>query len=111
METEPAGFDSVAYQTQLSQAHVAIRGALQHRHLDPPRYRVDIDPGVPIFAPRVIHLLRIAYNRHETLSVELDVPHEWLIVQTGQAREDFISAMDVQILALRDRVLAAGRPI
>lgn len=101
----------MAYQTLLSQAHAAIRGALQQRQLDPLRYRVDIDPGVPIFAPREIHLLRIAYNRHETLSVEMNVPHEWLIAQAGQAREDFISAMDVQILALRDRVLSAGRPI
>lgn len=101
----------MAYQTLLSQAHAAIRSALQQRQLDPLRYRVDIDPGVPIFAPREIHLLRIAYNRHETLSVELDVPHEWLMVQAGKPREEFLSAIDARVLALRDRVLAAGRPI
>jgi hypothetical protein len=103
--------DSVVYQAALSQALAGIKTVLQRRQLDPLRYIVQIDAGLPIFASRDTHQLRIAYNRYQALSMEVAIPHEWLIEQSGKAHENFLIAVDDLVLALKGRVQAAGRPI
>lgn len=107
----PAAYDSVAYQTALSQARAGIKTVLQRRQLDPLRYIVDIDAGLPIFATRDTHQLRIAYNRFQDLSMEVTIPHRWVIEQTGKGHEDFLIAVDDMVLELKGKIQAAGRPI
>jgi len=106
-----AAYDSVAYQTALSLALAAIKTVLQRRQLDPLRYIVDIDAGLPIFATRDTHQLRIAYNRFQDLSMEVTIPNQWMIEQTGKGHEDFLIAVDDMVLALKGKIQAAGRPI
>jgi hypothetical protein len=101
--------DSLTYQEALSKAFAGIKTILQRRQLDPLRYIVDIDSGQPVFAPRTSHLLRIAYNRHEVLSMEVAIPHEWLLEQEGQDHENFLRAVDEMVLELKGKVQAAGR--
>jgi hypothetical protein len=103
--------DSLTYQEALSQAFAGIKTILQRRQLDPLRYIVDIDSGQPVFAPRNTHLLRIAYNRHEVLSVEVVIPHEWLQGQAGEGHENFLRAVDEIVLELKGKILATGRPL
>lgn len=103
--------DSLTYQEALSQAFAGIKTILQRRQLDPLRYIVDIDAGQPVFAPRNTHLLRIAYNRHEVLSAEVAIPHEWLLGQAGEGHENFLRAVDDMVLDLKGKVLATGRPL
>jgi hypothetical protein len=107
----PAAYDSVGYQTALSQALGSIKTVLQRRQLDPLRYIVEIDAGLPIFAVRDAHQLRIAYNRHQSLSMEASIPHAWMLEQTGKGHEDFLLAVDDMVLTLKGKVQAAGRPI
>ncbi len=106
-----AVYDSVGYQTALSQALASIKTAIQRRQLDPLRYIVEIDAGLPIFATRDTHQLRIAYNRFQVLSMEATIPHEWLLEQTGKGHEDFLLAVDDMVLALKNKIQEAGRPI
>lgn len=106
-----AAYDSVGYQTALSQSLAAIKTILQRRQLDPLRYIVEIDAGLPVFATRDTHQLRIAYNRHQVLSMEVTIPHPWMIEQTGKGHEDFLIAVDNMVLELKGRIQAAGRPI
>lgn len=106
-----AAYDSVGYQTALSQALAAVKNILQRRQLDPLRYIVEIDAGLPVFATRDTHQLRIAYNRHQVLSVELTVPHQWMIEQSGKGHEDFLIAVDDRVLELKGIIQAAGRPL
>jgi len=101
--------DSLTYQEALSKAYAGIKTILQRRQLDPLRYIVGIDSGQPVFAPRETHLLRIAYNRHEVLSTEVAIPHEWLLGQAGH--ENFLRAVDAMVLELKDKVHATGRPL
>ncbi|HEV8262502.1 MAG TPA: hypothetical protein VGQ19_17330 [Burkholderiales bacterium] len=103
--------DSLTYQEALSKAYAGIKTILQRRQLDPLRYIVDIDSGQPVFAPRNTHLLRIAYNRHEVLSTEVAIPHEWLLGQAGAGHENFLRAVDAMVLELKDKVHATGRPL
>ncbi len=103
--------DSLTYQEALSKALAGVKTILQRRQLDPLRYIVDIDAGQPIFAPRNTHLLRIAYNRHEVLSMEVAIPHEWLLGQAGEGQENFLRAVDDMVLELKGKVLATGRPL
>lgn len=104
-------YDSVGYQTALQRALAGIRTVIQRRQLDPLRYIVEIDPGLPIFATRDTHQLRIAYNRFQTLSMEATIPHAWLLEQTGKGHEDFLIAVDDMVMALKGKVQAAGRPM
>lgn len=106
-----AGYDSVAYQTALSQAQAGIKTVLKRRQLDPLRYIVDIDAGLPVFAMRDTHQLRIAYNHYATLFMEATIPHEWLLEQTGKAHDQFLLAVDDLVLALKGKVQAAGRTL
>jgi hypothetical protein len=101
--------DSLTYQEALRKALADIKTSLQRRQLDPLRYIVDIDLGQPVFAPRNTHLLRIAYNRHEDLSMEVAIPHEWLLGQAGEGHENFLRAVDDMVLELKGKVHAAGR--
>lgn len=101
--------DSLTYQGALSKALAGIKTILQRRQLDPLRYIVDIDSGQAVFAPRDTHLLRIAYNRHEVLSVEIAIPHEWLLGQAGEDHENFLRAVDDMVLELKGKVQATGR--
>jgi hypothetical protein len=103
--------DSLTYQEALSKAFADIKTILQRRQLDPLRYIVDIDAGQPVFVPRNTHLLRIAYNRHEVLSMEVAVPHEWLLGQVGEGHENFLRAVDDMVLELKGKVHASGRPL
>jgi hypothetical protein len=103
------GYDPVAYQTSLSQAQAGIKTVLKRRQLDPLRYIVDIDQGLPVFAVRDIHQLRIAYNHYPSLSMEVAIPHQWMVEQTGQAHDQFLLAVDDLVLALKGKVQAAGR--
>jgi hypothetical protein len=107
----PTAYDSVGYQTALSQAFAAVKTILQRRQLDPLRYIVEIDAGLPVFATREVHQLRIAYNRHQELSMEVRIPHRWMIEQTGKVHEDFLIAVDDMVLTLKGRIQAAGRAI
>lgn len=84
---------------------------LKRRQLDPLRYIVDIDAGLPVFALRDTHQLRIAYNHYATLSVEITIPHEWLLEQTGKGHDQFLLAVDDAVLALKGQVQAAGRTL
>ncbi len=104
-------YDSVGYQTALSQAHASIKTVIQRRQLDPLRYIVEIDAGLPIFETRSTHQLRIAYNRFQVLSTEATIPHEWMLEQTGKGHEDFLLAVDEMVVALKNKIQAAGRPI
>jgi hypothetical protein len=106
-----AVYDSVGYQTALSLALASIKAVIQRRQLDPLRYIVEIDAGLPIFAMRDTHQLRIAYNRFQTLSMEATIPHEWMLEQSGKGHEDFLIAVDDMVLALKGKILEAGRPI
>jgi len=101
--------DSSTYQEALSKAFAGIKAILQRRQLDPLRYVVDIDSGQPVFAHRDTHLLRIAYNRHEVLSMEAAIPHEWLVEQAGEGHENFLRTVDDMVLQLKGKVLATGR--
>ncbi|HKQ24284.1 MAG TPA: hypothetical protein VJT81_07590 [Burkholderiales bacterium] len=101
--------DSLTYQDALTKAYAGIKTILQRRQLDPLRYRVDIDSGQPVFAARDTHLLRIAYNRHEVLSMEIPIPHEWLLVQAGEGHENFLRAVDDMVVELKSKVQATGR--
>jgi len=101
--------DSSTYQEALSKAFAGIKAILQRRQLDPLRYIVDIDSGQPVFAHRDTHLLRIAYNRHEVLSTQAAIPHDWLVEQTGEDHENFLRAVDEMVLELKGKVLATGR--
>lgn len=103
-----AEFDSMGYQTSLSTALASIKTVLQRQQLDPLRYSVNIDAGLPIFAPRTMHVLRIAYNRQSALCMEIAIPHDWLIAQSGKPHEDFLVAVDDLILTLKGKVQAAG---
>ena len=104
-------YDSVAYQTTLVQTYQNIKSVLKRRLLDPLRYTVEIDAGLPIFALRDTHQLRIGYNRFATLSVEASIPHEWMQEETGKGHDDFMRAVDELVVALKDKVEATGRPI
>ena len=104
-------YDSVGYQTALSQALASIKTVIQRRQLDPLRYIVEIDAGLPIFAARDTHQLRIAYNRFQVLSMEVTIPHVWMLDQTGKGHEDFLIAVDDMVLALKGKIQEAGRPI
>lgn len=84
---------------------------LKRRQLDPLRYIVDIDAGLPVFATRDTHQLRIAYNHYASLSVETTIPHEWLLEQTGKAHDEFLLAVDDLVLSLKAKVQAAGRTL
>jgi len=106
-----AVYDSVGYQTALSLALASIKAVIQRRQLDPLRYIVEIDAGLPIFATRDTHQLRIAYNRFQTLSMEATIPHEWMLEQTGKGHEDFLIAVDDMVMALKGKIQAAGRPM
>lgn len=101
--------NSLTYQEALSKAFAGIKTILQRRQLDPLRYIVDIDSGQPVFAHRDTHLLRIAYNRHEFLSMEVSIPHEWLVEQAGEEHESFLRAVDNMVLELKGKVQATGR--
>ena len=101
--------DSLTYQEALSKAYAGIKTILQRRQLDPLRYIVDIDSGQPVFAHRDTHLLRIAYNRHEVLSMEAAIPHEWLVEQAGEGHENFLRTVDDMVLQLKGKVQATGR--
>jgi hypothetical protein len=101
--------DSSTYQEALSKAFAGIKAILQRRQLDPLRYVVDIDSGQPVFAHRDTHLLRIAYNRHEVLSMEAAIPHEWLVEQAGEGHENFLRTVDDMVLQLKGKVQATGR--
>ncbi len=105
------GYDSVAYQTTLVQTYANVKSVLQRRLLDPLRYIVEIDAGLPIFALRSTHQLRIAYNRFATLSVEASIPHEWMKEEAGEGHDEFMRAVDEMVLALKSKVEATGRPI
>ena len=107
----PGAYDSLGYQLALSQATASIRTVIQRRQLDPLRYIVEIDPGLPIFAERATHHLRITYNRFQSLSMETTLPHEWLVEQAGKDHENFLMAVDDMVLALKGKIQAAGRPI
>ena len=104
-------YDSVAYQTTLVQTYANIKSVLKRRLLDPLRYIVSIDAGLPIFGLRDTHQLRIGYNRYATLSVEASIPHAWMREETGKAHDDFMRAVDDMVLELRRKVEASGRPI
>ncbi len=104
-------YDSIAYQSALSRAQATIKTAIQRHQLDPLRYIVEIDAGLPIFETRDTHQLRIGYNRFHTLTMETTIPHEWLLEQTGTGHESFLLAVDNLVLALKDKVLAAGRQV
>ena len=106
-----AVYDSVGYQTALSLALASIKAVIQRRQLDPLRYIVEIDAGLPIFAMRDTHQLRIAYNRFQTLSMEATIPHEWMLEQSGKGNEDFLIAVDDMVLALKGKVQESGRPM
>jgi hypothetical protein len=95
----------------LSQAQAGIKTVLKRRQLDPLRYIVDIDAGLPVFAIRDSHQLRIAYNHYPSLAVEVTIPHEWLLDHTGKAHEQFLLAVDDLVLALKGKVQAAGRTL
>src|SRR6185503_2482926 len=101
--------DSVTYQQALSKAFAGIKTILQQRQLDPLRYIVDIDSGQPVFAARDTHLLRIAYNRHEILSMEINIPHAWLLEEAGESHDNFLRAVDDMVLELKGKVQATGR--
>jgi hypothetical protein len=103
--------DSLGYQAALSLAMASIRTVIQRRQLDPLRYIVEIDAGLPIFAVRDTHQLRIAYNRFQTLSMETTIPHEWMMEQTGKGHEDFLVAVDDMVMALKGKIQEAGRPM
>ncbi|MGH8863450.1 MAG: hypothetical protein ACREVZ_02195 [Burkholderiales bacterium] len=103
--------DSLTYQEALSKAYAGIKTILQRRQLDPLRYIVEFDSGQPVFAPRTTHLLRIAYNRHEVLSMQVAIPHEWLMGQAGEDHENFLRAVDDMVLELKGKVHATGRPL
>lgn len=107
--TQP--YDPIGYQTALSLAHATIRSAIQRRQLDPMRYIVEIDAGLPIFAVRETHLVRIAYNRFQTLAMEAAIPHQWMMGQTGKGHEDFLNAVDDMVMALKGKIQEAGRPM
>ena len=81
---DTATYDSVAYQTTLAQTHTNIKSVLVRRLLDPLRYIVSIDAGLPMFGLRNTHQLRIGYNRFANLSLEASIPHEWMQDETGQ---------------------------
>ncbi len=104
-------YDSVGYQTALQQALASIKSVIQRRQLDPLRYIVEIDAGLPIFATRDTHQLRIAYNRFQALSMEATIPHAWLLEQAGKGHEDFLIAVDDMVMALKGKVQEAGRPM
>ena len=106
-----AVYDSVGYQTALSLALASIKAVIQRRQLDPLRYIVEIDAGLPIFAMRDSHQLRIAYNRFQTLSMEATIPHEWMLEQSGKGHEDFLIAVDDMVLALKGKIQESGRPL
>ena len=101
--------DSSTYQEALSSAFASIKTILQRRQLDPLRYIVDIDAGQPVFAQRDTHLLRIAYNRHEVLSMQAAIPNEWLVEQAGEGHENFLRTVDDLVLELKGKVQATGR--
>lgn len=101
--------DSSTYQEVLSKAFAGIKAILQRRQLDPLRYIVDIDSGQPVFAHRDTHLLRIAYNRHEVLSMEAAIPHQWLVEQSGEGHDNFLRTVDDMVLELKGKVQATGR--
>ena len=104
-------YDSVAYQTTLVQTYANVKSVLQRRLLDPLRYIVEIDAGLPIFALRDTHQLRIGYNRFSTLSVEASIPDEWMREEAGKGHDDFMRAVDELVLELKSKVEATGRPI
>ncbi len=104
-------YDSVGYQSALSLAHATIRTVIQRRQLDPLRYIVEIDAGLPIFANRDTHQLRIMYNRFQALSMEATIPHAWMMEQTGKAHEEFLVAVDDMVMALKAKIQEAGRPM
>ena len=104
-------YDPVGYQTPLVRVYAEIKSALQRRLLDPLRYIVEIDAGMPIFALRDVHKLRIGYNRFASLSVEASIPHEWLQEETGKLHDEFMRAVDNMVLDLKGKIEATGRPI
>jgi len=103
-------YDSVAYQTTLAQTYANIKSVLTRRLLDPLRYIVEIDAGLPIFGLRDTHRLRIGYNRFAALAVEASIPHAWMRDEAGKGHDDFMHAVDDMVLELRRKVEASGRP-
>ena len=112
---DPARMNSpaqpVLYQEAVSLALAAVGTELRDQDLDPLRYLVDIDAGLPLFAPRDIHQLRVAYNHRRELSMETSVPHEWLIASAGVDYDQFIAAVTDLVSALKTKVLESGRPL
>ena len=104
-------YDSIAYQTSLVNAYANVKSALQNRLLDPLRYIVTIDAGLPMFALRSTHQLRIAYNHFALLSVEVGIPHEWMEEETGPKHDDFMRAVDDMVLKLKSKVETSQHPI
>ena len=104
-------YDPVGYQLALGQTAATVKAVIQRRQLDALRYVVEIDAGLPIFAVRETHQLRIAYNRFPALSMEVTIPHGWMIEQTGKGHEDLLMAVDQMVLELKGKIQAAGRPI
>ena len=104
-------YDSVGYQLALLQTAASIKAVIQRQQLDPLRYIIEIDAGLPIFATRDTHQLRIAYNRFRDLSMEVTIPHGWMVEQTGKNHDDFLIAVDEMVVKLKGKIQAAGRPI
>ena len=100
----------MAYQTSLFNALAGVKMVLKRRQLDPLRYTVTIDDGLPVFELRDPHHLQIAYNRFPTLSTSTIVPHEWL-VQGGKPHEHFMLAADDLVMAMKGMVQAAGKAL
>lgn len=101
----------VLYQESMSRALADVRASLRNHKLDPLRYLIDIDAGLPPFAPRDTHLLRIAYNHYSELSMELSVPHDWLVEPAGADHDRFLGVVGEMVSALKIRVQDSGRPL
>lgn len=111
-ESPPADlFDPVAYQSALFHALANVKAALKRRQLDPLRYTVTIDDGLPVFAQRDVHQLQIGYNRFPTLSAGTVIPHEWMAQQAGAPNEQFLLAADDLVMAMKGMVQAAGKAL
>ncbi|MGH8677341.1 MAG: hypothetical protein ACREUQ_03190 [Burkholderiales bacterium] len=104
-------YDPLLYQQALLKALDRINNVLRRRDMDPLRYIVQIDPGLPAFERRETHHLRIGYNRHDILSTETAIPHKWLLEQAGPNCDAFLAAVDDLALELKGRVRTAGRPV
>ena len=99
----------MSFHAALTLAQAGIRTVLKRRQLDPLRYIVDIDAGLPPFELRDTHLLRISYNHFPLLAMEASIPHAWMMEQSGNGHDQFLLAVDEIVLALKEKVQAAGR--